>query len=912
MVASRLIAAVVAAALAAGAGPADPERERFSEDAFLRGLRQLGLTDLLDYYVREYPPTDPVEAALLRRELRLNVYQDATIDAAERTAALDEAIDLLRGLLGRFREHDDRYEWQLLLGHDLILKAEPYYNNILFRNGSAADRAALSKITTEVLAVHDELVAALQQAIDQIDRLPIRQFEAQAKSGYIEHIESLLPRAKYFRMWASYYHCLTLEADDLARRQRLDDIVTDLTRNSMLVDVEHQVSHVQAQALLLAGMAYRMLGSPQRAEEYLTRARATAATLPDFAERHTLKWVVSLSTLEQAKALRDSGQYARAVSTIRQYRGQLPADAPEMFGLLFTLAHLEGSVYRAEAATLAADAGTRRDELLVQARQPLLELARLHPQRQTEIYTTLYAELGEVGDPAALDPFEKNLYLAAMLRQTNELNEAIDQARSASPARGVGELQDRRSATLGRAVAVGRMLLADESPLSLEVRPEVRFNLAVCYQQQGKLLAAIEQLNAVVRDYPGFHKSPAAAEYAVRLAESRYADSRGPSQAAAVRENYLAALAGLLERFPERALAAARLLTYARVLQEDGQYQEAVRQYGRVPAEHPDYPFALFHIAECQLQLLRQWQREGGVAEVLRSQVAATLSSAERFRRQIAGSGNGEPVALTAASLLISAEVCLTRVGSDPAQALDLLRRFDDQSVRDPQTVGRSMRLKLIAYQQLGQLDQAARMIPGYLDSDPQNAGATLQGLLETFKEEIQAAEAGGRLQEARRKSEEALVVAENLNRWAQSESAGLDDLARLAFRLEYGEALLLAGQADQALPLFEDVVREDAAGRPDGQSRNGRAVYGLAEAYYHVQQLDQALPLFHRVFAESPEDSDLWWRAFRRELECRMMLGEAPATLIALINQKQVLFRDLGGYRKELHALRDRLAEMP
>ncbi len=190
----------------------DPENERLSSEAFRRGLKRLGLTDLLDYYVREYPPKNPIEAALLKRELRLILYSDSSIPSEDRLEALEEATTILKQLIADHPDHSSRFDWQLDVGRDLVFrKAEPYHNNVMFRGGTAEDRQALAQITAQALGVFDRLINELVAAEAKIDSLSIKQFEKSAKSGHIERIEELQPKARYFRLWASYYRCLTLE-----------------------------------------------------------------------------------------------------------------------------------------------------------------------------------------------------------------------------------------------------------------------------------------------------------------------------------------------------------------------------------------------------------------------------------------------------------------------------------------------------------------------------------------------------------------------------------------------------------------------------------------------------------------------------------------------------------------------------
>jgi hypothetical protein len=61
-------------------------------------------------------------------------------------------------------------------------------------------------------------------------------------------------------------------------------------------------------------------------------------------------------------------------------------------------------------------------------------------------------------------------------------------------------------------------------------------------------------------------------------------------------------------------------------------------------------------------------------------------------------------------------------------------------------------------------------------------------------------------------------------------------------------------------------------------------------------------------VYAESPEDSVLWWKAFLRELQCRAALDQDPQSLYNLISQKRVFFPEMGGLGEEFKQLQSKL----
>ncbi|MCG3138414.1 MAG: hypothetical protein HJJLKODD_02278 [Phycisphaerae bacterium] len=903
---------VIGCSLVLAAG--EPENDRLPNDTFRRGLKQYGLNDLLDYYVQQFPPGDPIEAALLARELKLNIYADPSVPAAERMTAAREAHALLQQLLQANPDHPQRYTWQLDLARDLIdRQAEPFYNNILYRGGSSADREQLRQLTTAALAIYDRLIAELTRAVAGIDDLSIQEFERLAKIGYIEQVENLLPKTRYFHCWARYYHALTLSADDPERANILQQVLLYLQDESKLTTIEHETSHYQAQSLLLAGMTSRLLNNVDQTEQYLSQAANIVSNLPDFAERYNLRWVQVLAGLERIKNFRDNGRYDQALQLVTRQREELPKDTASGFAVRFALALLEGTVYSAQAAALPDSDTQQRQQLLLQSRAPLIALARAFPKYQDQIYDTLYDLLGNITDPSRLDSFEKNIYISGLLRQAHDLQNQINTAGEASAVK--DKLNTSKRDLITRARRTAELLLNEDTPLAREIRPEVRFNLAVCHYELDETIAAITDFARVANEHPDFERSEMAAQYAVRLAESIYLPSQDPLRNQ-LRPHYLLALQTLLERFPTTDIAQQHRFAFARALQEAGNFTEAAQQYSRVNPDDPQYVESLYRIPECDLEVLRQKVTQGVGAEII-NQARLTLDGAQRFRDKLTTIKLPAGSTLKEESLLISAEAYLLKTPAEPAQTITMLDQMNTDSQEHLALLGRSLRLQILALQALGQSEEAARIIPEYVQRDPQSAGATLSSLLETLKKEHQQSLAKADTELSRTKAADALLVARQLAEWANQPTVSLEESARVAFRLELAEALLRttsSTDAQEALNLLQSIVSVEEKNQPDGRCRNGRALMGLADAHFALQQYEPALKLYSRIFQESVENTDLWWRAFLRDIECRLHLKSPPDTLYSLLKQKEYLYPELGGaaIAGEFHRLEQLLQPTP
>ena len=161
--------------------------------------------------------------------------------------------------------------------------------------------------------------------------------------------------------------------------------------------------------------------------KYLRRAVEVAEKIADPEARAAVQWVVVLAGLEAVKVARDQGDYEAAAAGIGRFRASVRDTAGGSMGTQLATALLETNVYehRAEAARANGDAASYK-RWKAQSRRPLLALAKSNPDYRDAVYETVYRSLGTIDDPAGLDPFEKNVYLAGLMREATEIRREID------------------------------------------------------------------------------------------------------------------------------------------------------------------------------------------------------------------------------------------------------------------------------------------------------------------------------------------------------------------------------------------------------------------------------------------------------------------------------------------------------
>ena len=565
-----------------------PEESRLSTPAFRAGLKRRGLTELLELHLRDFPPASEMERLIMMREVKLAEFADPTLTLEQQRAAIAEANRILGQLIEASSGDLRRFEWRFTLAHSIIYEeAEPFLTSILYRGGSIDDRQRLLSLSTRALAALTVLVKELAEEYERIDRMSIREFEKLEADGYIEQLDRLAPRSEYLLLWALLYNSLPREDTDPTRARQLNEILERIAGNPTLLNTPHKTSHVQVQALLLAGMTNRLLNNHQPAREHLDRALAVAAGINDPNERKRVDWSVTLAWLEVIRNEADDGRFEGALQRLTQFRSAFTSADEDDFGLRVAAALLERSVFE-RRATVADQAGRADDvqRYREKAWQPLARLVRDEPDKRDELYATLYDMIGPQTDLDKLDPFERCALMAGLLFEADQSTETSD-------------------ALLDRAIAVGDRFVADMTPAAGSLLPEVLYNLAVAQYRRGRMDAAAQRFLDVARDHVAFGNARQAATFAVQLAAELYGDSSAGSHPD-VQRLYREALEVLQTRYRDSAAARYWRFYYAQLLDELGEHAAAAAQYALVDHSHEHYLESVFFRARCLALDLQQ------------------------------------------------------------------------------------------------------------------------------------------------------------------------------------------------------------------------------------------------------------------------------------------------------------------
>ncbi|RME37541.1 MAG: hypothetical protein D6788_09220, partial [Planctomycetota bacterium] len=265
---------------------------------------------------------------------------------------------------------------------------------------------------------------------------------------------------------------------------------------------------------------------------------------------------------------------------------------------------------------------------------------------------------------------------------------------------------------------------------------------------------------------------------------------------------------------------------------------------------------------------------------------------------------------LLARAPILEAEVEVLPTVDRPDHALRVLEDFETAFPDHRKLMARVWRARLIAYRRLGRLDDAARALPAYLATDPQDALPTLQTLYDTLAAEIDRCEREKDAPCGEADAALALLLARQIHQWVEDPGHHEPAPRRRAASIQLAEAFLRAGKAGDARAVFESLAHRSEGGRPAEASADRlepRVDMGLAESLYRLGELRKALPRFNRLARRLPPSDPLRWRALLRDLQCRIALNEPPETIIKVIDQQERLFPELGGadLAAEFHKLR-------
>lgn len=857
------------------APPAGAERE-LDEAAFREGLRQRGLTDWLDQHLADVPPISPADAQLRERERLLDAAAAPGLTRQVRREKVDAAGAILSRLITEYPQHPARLTWLIELARDRLERSDPAaFDAILLYELPGEDRTIAARLAGEA-------VQTLRQARDEVGAawkvfgaMDEAALAAATESGATRALEGLDGQSAYLLAWAEFYEALAADMPAEQRSARLAGLVERVARQYGWTALSPGREAQRCGALAMATIGARLSGQYIEAERYAREIIETIQAVREPGARQALRTVALVAVLEQIRIPRDAGKPSDATAMLQEARTWAErARAGDM--------QTELSLALAERHLMAARAGAGGGLLApAEALLPLHKVASRSPAVRDALYETLAGVVGSESLDGKHSGLELQLVAGAMLAH------AAARATASQPAAG------RLAEVI---TAVNGALIASPAGLSQDTRGELLYLLARGQYLGGATLEAVRVLCDLVEQHPAHDRAPAAVQQAVAIAQDLLRRPDRPDLPS-VRAAFIRAGRLLRQRMPESPGAKQLQFFIAAALDENRLYEEAAAEYGRVDPNDPRALRAAWGQARCLRDALNLAGPASRPTEGL-SALAEKALVAARAAESLARGQTGADACLSADITLVLADLLNSPTVARPEAALDALQGFEQHHAACPASIGPALRERVNALRQLKRMAEARAVVEQYLAAEPDAAGPVLARLLDAMREEIIAAEERGDTAAGRATAAEATRLAERLLEWAGKHPGKLNLADTLTTRIWRAWALLEAGRAADALPLYEEAHKAVAEALPAESPLHVEIQLGRAECLLGLKKPQEALPAFMEVWTRAAQQSQPWWRAYVGTLRAHLQLNSDPVQVRQSIRQQRNLYPDLGGPR--------------
>lgn len=443
---------------------------------------------------------------------------------------------------------------------------------------------------------------------------------------------------------------------------------------------------------------------------------------------------------------------------------------------------------------------------------------------------------------------------------------------------------------------------------------EARFELGMARFRQGEHRPAAEQFDALLRDLPSHARAEQAALHAYQL----WAMVADASKDRADYRRLADALALVLQRYPrfERRDEVAWWLPVA--LQSAGGFAEAAQQFAAVNEASPKWEEAQYRKAVCARLEFDSLPPDAAidVSTKLASRAADALLAYSRAAETRADASRDPQATRTwsLAARVSAAEVYVREPLARHQTALELLSDLEHREGA-ADLVGRILAVRIQAYRGLRRLEDAARVVSQFVQSTPADqAGSVLAGVARGVLDELERMQREGADADARNLAAASIATFEQLDAFASGEASR--DALRRAARIGLARVLILSGRPTEALPVVEELLKQDAA---NGEVRRLHALArsAVAEAPDAAPEtLAAAREAWSMLLADGSLRAarpELYWEARYHFLALLVREGRLDEVRRA-IAQQRVWDAELGGprWRERFAALEQTAAGEP
>lgn len=898
--------------------PAQPELDlppRVDDTVFREALRVRGLSGWLESQAAS-EPVDEIAERIRERERLLTQagvpgFAPAPSDRPQ-PQAVRRASEMLIELLVRHAAHPDRWRWQYELARDYLERTDPAaFANLLLYELPGRDRKTVGESSRQALEVLARLQLQIAEAWKSVEALDEGALVAVRDAGRLDMLEQMGAQCEWLVTWARLHQALTAPLEPARRADAFTQVLGELVQSGRL-DLPPGREAEQATALLAAAIAERHLGMFDQADARARQIVALLGRIPDKAARDRLRHVALLAVLEQIRSVRDAGRHAAAMQAVEQARAWAAKSRADEPAALIAVSLLEATVvhagqHAAQHAGPNTASSSRPDELAASRESPsagnlawfdckpclevLIGTSQQSPEHRDLLYEILAPALADRPLTDDIPAFALQLAAGCAAHDAHRNSEYLSRLNHVLPV-----LRTRIETSQNQAATStsGELLYLLGQALALVDAP----------------LDAARFLTDLAEQQPDHVRAEDALRHAVALAGQELRRT-GPAGIPASRQAFVRAARAFRQRFPTQPAVPELTYAVAAALENDSTWEEAAAEYALVPADHARALDAALGRLRCWRQALDTRTDQGSFAAPSPQSADNALAAAVAIRRQFLATTPSE-------EQTASPDAAQEAGGLEPCKRLQLrlslaellnhasLARHEEawelvSSVEAddcPGLHGAALRQQILALRELKRLAEARSVLEQYLQTDPEQAGTVMVGLLQSMHDEVEALLERGADSAAAEIAAEAVQVGRSLLAWADDRPGRLRAADGLTIRLWLAVAMLHAGNAPEALAAFERLEQDARASLPADAAILIQLRLGKADSMRAAARFAEALALYAALLRALPEHSSLWWQALVGSLQCHAQLDDDPKSVIQAIRQQRFLAPDLGGPR--------------
>jgi tetratricopeptide (TPR) repeat protein len=841
---------ILAAAVAVQA--ASPTNTSPVDDPMIRGLRDRGLTTLLELYMKQKPVAAPVQGAqatgtagggavtvgnekVMLAQMEVTKGQAATLTGDREQYFLkarqyyEEAIAEANQTLTATTQADVRGKLRIQ-----IIRLRLELANMIFQTWLKTDldfleitdrRAGDRAHATEILKTAADQFAGIsretQAILGEMDRMSIQERSKFFNTGNLE-LRKIERESKYDEAWVTYYYGWILtpdfkpaSKDERSKSELLNDAITEFKDYAALPDTVSAKWY----ALMVIGLAYRDLGQYDEALQSL--AQADTCNLKKEEDREKLKIRI---VFERALTLLKKGDYAAAHKTIEDGRAFWGDKLNRyVYGLSLPLVEAEAWV----------DEGVKTDKPDLKAKGMAIygEVGK-----KPNPWPILVQGILDVKFPEAAADVANAQPLTIWMKAMELMNAGKNQD---------GSVKDPKKLTQAADLFVK---YAEKVGPKDGNYADAQYYAGACYLQLNRKTEAATCFYSVASGRPDFKYAPNAAKYYIGLSGEVYQEAKTHSDQTALektRAAYEKALKWFCEVYGKDD--PDQQFFYAMVIMDGGRLNEAATEFAKVSDKAEHYIDARYWVPLCHLRYFRE-------VEVPKStKPEVVLTRARTVSKELA---DFTEFALPAATKLPDTDpkkaelldwarrayfnagdiLCYPEVALY-ADALPILTTITQKFQLDDEMKGNVLSLLINAYLKLGDLQKANGVLGEFLKYAKQDeVGPVLRGLFRSLIEEVRGMVERNRKDLAAQRVDDAKKLGEQLRAWLENPANNVTDRATQIENMRYdlAELYLAIGNFQTAQAIYHEIggPKPWIIDSKKGEALKMDCVYGLARVY--------------------------------------------------------------------------------